>query len=71
MVLFRWLFTLAAVAGTILFYRRGSTAMVVVTIAERQMNESIRLFFERRDSVVVHTLAAASDQVVRLDGASG
>ena len=32
MALFRWLFTLAAVAGTILFYRKGSTAMVVVTI---------------------------------------
>jgi len=33
MALFRWLFTLAAVTGTILFYRRGSTAMVAVTIA--------------------------------------
>ena len=32
--------------------------------AERQMNEAIRLFFERRDSVAVHTLAAASDQVL-------
>jgi len=32
--------------------------------AERQMNEAIRLFFERRDFVAVHTLAAASDQVL-------
>lgn len=32
--------------------------------AERQMNEAIRLFFERRDIVAVHTLAAASDQVL-------
>jgi len=32
--------------------------------AERQLNEAIRLFFERRDIVAVHTLAAASDQVL-------
>ena len=32
--------------------------------AERQINEAIRLFFERRDIVAVHTLAAASDQVL-------
>lgn len=32
--------------------------------AERQMNEAIRLFFERRDIVSMHTLAAASDQVL-------
>ncbi|MBL7139583.1 MAG: hypothetical protein ISS74_01600 [Planctomycetes bacterium] len=33
-------------------------------VAERQLSEAIRLFFERRDIVAVHTLAAASDQVL-------
>ena len=33
--------------------------------AERQLRVAIRLFFERRDLVAVHTLAAASQEVLR------
>jgi hypothetical protein len=33
--------------------------------AERNLGEAIRLFFEKRDSIAVHTLAAASQQVLR------
>ena len=32
--------------------------------AKRQMNEAIRLFFERRDGVSIHTLAAAAAQIL-------
>lgn len=33
--------------------------------AERQLRVAIRLFFERRDLIAVHTLAAASQDIVR------
>jgi hypothetical protein len=33
-------------------------------VAKRQMNEAIRLFFESRDTVSIHTLAAAANQVL-------
>jgi hypothetical protein len=33
--------------------------------AERQLRVAIRLFFERRDFIAVHTLAAAAQEVVR------
>ena len=33
--------------------------------AERQLRVAIRLFFERRDLVTVHTLAAAAQEVLR------
>ena len=33
-------------------------------VARRQMNEAIRLFFERRDTIAIHTLAAAAAQVL-------
>lgn len=33
-------------------------------VAERQLREAIRLFFERRDPVTVHTVAAAGHQVL-------
>lgn len=35
-----------------------------LVVAERQLNEAIRLFFERRDVIAVHTLASASAQVL-------
>jgi hypothetical protein len=33
-------------------------------VARRQMNEAIRLFFEQRDPIAIHTLAAAAAQVL-------
>jgi hypothetical protein len=33
-------------------------------VAKRQLNEAIRLFFEQRDTVSIHTLACASAQVL-------
>ncbi len=35
-----------------------------IDAAKRQMNEAIRLFFERRDSISIHTLAAAAAQIL-------
>ncbi len=34
-----------------------------INAAERQIKEAIRLFFERRDSVSIHTLAGAAHQI--------
>src|SRR2546425_12413580 len=34
-------------------------------VAERQLRVAIRLYFERRDLVAVHTLAAAAQEVLR------
>jgi ribosomal protein S7 len=34
-------------------------------VAERQLRVAIRLFFERRDMIAVHTLAAAAQGVLR------
>lgn len=33
--------------------------------ARRQMNEAIRFFFEQRDTIAIHTLAAAAAQVLQ------
>lgn len=41
----------------------GQVSLTKVDAAKRQMTESIRLFFEGRDEVSVHTLASASAQV--------
>jgi len=38
-------------------------ALTKLEIADRQLNEAIRLFFERRDCVSIHTLATASLQI--------
>src|SRR5882672_9854617 len=32
--------------------------------ARRQLDEAIRMFFERRDTVAIHTLASAASQVL-------
>ena len=75
MALFRWLSTLAAVAGTILFYRRGSTAMVVVTIAvglvellSRRMMQSIvdrmaHFSEERGEELVAGLIRGAQERI--------
>ena len=75
MALFRWLFTLAAVAGTILFYRRSSTAMVVVTITvglvellSRGMVQSIRdrmakYLADREEKLVASLMESEKERV--------
>lgn len=42
----------------------ASEAITKLDAAKRQLNEAIRLFFERRDMVCVHTLAAAAGQIL-------
>lgn len=41
-----------------------------IDAAERQLRVAIRLFFERKDMIAVHTLAAAALEVLRQLGAS-
>lgn len=36
-----------------------------IAVAERQLSEAVRLHFERRDSVAVHTLASAAQGILR------
>jgi hypothetical protein len=33
-------------------------------VATRQIREAIRLFFEQRDSVVIHTIIASAHQII-------
>ena len=77
MALFRWLFTLAAVAGTVLFYRRGSTAMVVVTIVvglvellSRGMMQSIKdrmaQSLAERDEKLVASLIKSDEERLQI-----
>jgi hypothetical protein len=64
MALFRWLFTLAAVASTILFYRRGSTAMVVVTIAVGLVELLSRALMQNISDRTAKFLAGHHDKLV-------
>lgn len=36
-----------------------------IDVARRQLAEAVRLFFERRDAIAIHTLAAAAQGVLR------
>ncbi len=53
--------------GAIVLSMEKATSDLVTKLetAERQLRVAIRLFFERRDLVAVHTLAAAAQEIVR------
>lgn len=42
----------------------GLEIVTKLNAAKRQLNEAIRLFFDRRDSVSIHTLTVASEQIL-------
>jgi hypothetical protein len=42
-----------------------SETVTVLEAAERQLRTAIRLFFERRDMIAIHTLATAAQEILR------